>query len=669
MKACRIILLSLGVLSAHPLTGGAQPRITAGSAYCAQRHIEGNAFAPARVLQGGPAHAYDVVKYSLALDIYHCYATPFPRSFSGYELVTFLVDSSLGSVTLDAANNSLVVDSVTLGASGFTHANDILTLNLDRTHSPGDTVHVGIFYRHKDVIDAAFYVGTDGMVFTDCEPQGARKWFPCWDRPSDKALWDLTAIVPSTVKLGSNGHLADSTTRNDTTTFHWISRDPVATYLMVLTSRVGYNLDIVEWPKISNPADSIPIRFYWNTGESNLGHIESIIVPMTTRYSQLFGEHPFEKNGFATLNSSFPWGGMENQTLTSLCPNCWDESLVSHEFAHQWFGDMITCGTWADVWLNEGFATYCEALWIETTGGPASYASSIANDASYYLGANPGWPIYNPTWAVLTPSDNILFNYAITYIKGACVLHMLRYVLGDSVFFSAMKAYATDPAYKFKSTVTADFASKMSQTTGQDLSWFFNEWVYQPNHPVYHNTYSIDSLGSGAWQVTFHAVQTQPNPAFFTMPLELKVSFTIGQDSLIRVMNDANNQVYSFTFSRKPSALQFDPNNGIVLKQGGISDVAESAGLPGELSLEQNFPNPFNPTTDIRFTIPAGAIHETSLRVYDILGREVAVLVNERKNPGTYTVAFDAGGLASGVYFYRLTAGSFDQTRRMLLLR
>ena len=84
-----------------------------------------------------------------------------------------------------------------------------------------------------------------------------------------------------------------------------------------------------------------------------------------TTYSELFGEHPFEKNGFATLNNQFVWGGMENQTLTSLCPNCWDEGLISHEFAHQWFGDMITCATWADIWLNEGFATYTEALWLE----------------------------------------------------------------------------------------------------------------------------------------------------------------------------------------------------------------------------------------------------------------------------------------------------------------
>ena len=141
---------------------------------------------------------------------------------------------------------------------------------------------------------------------------------------------------------------------------------------------------------------------------------------MTTGFSQLFGEHPFEKNGFATLNNQFQWGGMENQTLTSLCPNCWSENLVSHEFAHQWFGDMITCATWADIWLNEGFATYWKRSGTNSRADTRAYKSDINNDASSYLSGNPGWPMYNPSWAITTPPNNTLFNYAITYAKGAC---------------------------------------------------------------------------------------------------------------------------------------------------------------------------------------------------------------------------------------------------------
>jgi aminopeptidase N len=129
---------------------------------------------------------------------------------------------------------------------------------------------------------------------------------------------------------------------------------------------------------------------------------------------------------------------MENQTLITLCSNCWDATTVAHEFSHQWFGDAVTCGTWADVWLNEGFATYCEALWSEYNGGYTAYKNTINSRVNSYFSQNPGWPIYNPQWAVITPNSNTLYNYAITYCKGAGVLHMLRYI-----FFRIPRSFLT----------------------------------------------------------------------------------------------------------------------------------------------------------------------------------------------------------------------------------
>ncbi len=677
------VLLSLFL----PIAVVAQVQPASGSAYCARKMVRGGADPDVQLLVGGPSHAFDVQQYTLVLDIYNCFRGSFPSSFNGRETIRFAVDTTLSSIALNAVNTSLTIDSVGGAATGFTHVGNILTLTLDRSYAPGDTVEVRIAYRHKNVSDYAFYVSSDSMVFTDCEPQGARKWFPCWDAPSDKALWDLTAIVPASVKLGSNGRLVDSSTSHDTTTFHWVSRDPVATYLMVLTAKAGYNLDIVQWPRLSNPAETIPFRFYWNTGESvsNLRYIESIIIPMTTRFSQLFGEYPFEKGGFATLNNLFGWGGMENQTLISICPNCWDEYLVAHEFAHQWFGDMITCGTWADIWLNEGFATYCEALWSEATYGSQAYKSDIVGDATSYLNNNGGWPIYNPSWATSPPGLNILFNPAITYYKPACVLHMLRYVLGDSLFFATLNSYATDPAYRYKSAVTADFIAKANAVAGQDLGWFFTEWLNQPNHPVYANTYAIIPSGGSSWTVRFKAIQTQTNTGFFAMPLELSIAFATGPDTLVRVMNTSNNQVFAFDVSRQPTSLTFDPSNNIVLKKATtvLVDVQNIAQAPSQFELEQNYPNPFNPTTTIKYTIGgvvalSGAhfsgvegrtLTDVRLAVYDILGREVAVLVNERQAAGSHEVTFDGRGLASGVYVYRLSAGAMVQTRSMVLVK
>ncbi len=669
-------LMFAHMASAQSLAPADRP---SGALLCSQKKSNGNALLSIGATSASPTHAYDVLNYRLNLDIYSCFLSPYPHSYNALEVITFRADSSLDSIALDAVNSSLTVDSVGYDGASFAHAADILTVRLGRSLVPGDVDSVRIYYRHNPVNDYAFYA-SNGMVFTDCEPQGARKWFPCWDEPSDKATTDITTKVPATVKLGSNGRLADSTTIADTTWFHWVSRDPVATYLVVMTGKIGYNLDIVPWHKLSDSTQIVPMRFYWNAGEttSNLDYIESIIGPMTTRYSQLFGEHPFEKNGFATIpaGAGFPWGGMENQTLTSLCADCWYESLVSHEFAHQWFGDMITCGTWADIWLNEGFATYCEALWDEYWRGAAVYKSDIVGDASGYLNNNPGWPIYNASWAVTPPSEGVLFNTAITYDKGACVLHMLRYVLSDSLFFAAMKGYATDTLnFKYKSAVTADWLAKMSSVAGQDLSWF-GEWLYQPNHPTYQNTYAIASPSPGAWTVTFRVRQTQKNAAFFQMPIDIRLSFSSGPDSTVRVFNGTNNQSFTFTLDRQPLSVQFDPDNNIVLKTATLSQTAvdEANLLPGEYRLEQNYPNPFNPSTEIGYRVQGTGYGVVTLKVYDVLGREVAVLVNERKGPGRYTVRWDASTYSSGVYLYTLRASNghgvqFVSTKAMVLIK
>lgn len=621
-----------------------------------------------------PVHSFDVLEYKLNVDIYNCFITPFPKSFTGMNQMTFRVDSVINSIKLNANNTSLGIDTIKIGTAilTFTHVSNIVTINLDRTYNPGETVVMNISYHHNNVTDNSFYV-SNGMVFTDFPPEGARGFYPCWDKPGDKAKWNFTARVPANVLLGSNGRLADSTVSGGAIFYNWISRDPISTYLTTMIGKVNYNLDVIWWKKISNPNDSIPVRFYWNTGESGLANIKSKMPAMMTRYSQMFGEHPFEKNGFATSNNLFQWAGMENQTLTILAANHWNEVTVSHEFGHQWFGDLISPGTWADVWLNEGFATYCEALWKESTTGYAAYKSSINGNASGYLGGNPGWPIYNPSWAITTPNLNTLYNTAITYDKGSCVLHMLRYVLQDtSVFFNCLRSYATDTAnFKFKNAITADFVARVNQVSGQDLNWFFDQWVYQPNHPVYANKYWFTNNGGLNWTVNFTAKQTQaaPSPAFFKMPMEIKISFVGGTDTTIRIMNDMNNQQFAFNFNKQPSAFQFDPNSNIVIKAGnttiGVENISNE--IPGTYSLKQNYPNPFNPVTNINFSIPKQSF--VKITVYDNLGREVNQLVNGLYAAGSYKADFDGTNLSSGLYFYRIEAGSFVETKSMILTK
>jgi aminopeptidase N len=626
-----------------------------------------------------PRHSFDVLNYKLFFDIYNCFKTPFPKTFIANNIIYFRVDSTLNSIKLNAVNTSLIIDSVRLlngTILNFTHTANILNITLDRTYNSNEFVTIKIYYRHNSMADNGFYV-SNGMVFTDSPPEGARKWFPCWDKPSDKATVDITAKVPLAARLGSNGRLADSTVTGDTIYYHWISRDPVATYLTVFTGKIGYRQDYVYWHKLSNPNDSIPTVFYSNAGE-NFNAIKSLMNTAMTFFSQKFGEYPFEKNGFATIQggAGFTWGGMENQTLISLCTGCWGETTVIHEFAHQWFGDLVTCGTWADVWLNEGFATFMEAIWTERTQGYAGYKALINSYRNTYIATNKGFPLSDPVWINYTPGNDSLYDVGIIYDKGACVLHQLRYVLGDTVFFNVLNSYATDTVnFKYKNATTQEFNNKANQVSGQNLDWYFDSWVYQANHPVYLNNYSIGNTGGNNWRVDFLAKQTQTNAGFFQMPIKLKISFTTGADTVIRVMNNVNNQLFSYNFTRQPTMLVFDPDYDIVLKVATTIGVKEiSTVVPEKFELFQNYPNPFNPTTNIKYQITNNSF--IILKVFDILGKDIVTLVNEKQKPGTYEATFDGSNLASGIYFYQLKivdplwrTENFVETKKLILLK
>jgi hypothetical protein len=258
---------------------------------------------------------------------------------------------------------------------------------------------------------------------------------------------------------------------------------------------------------------------------------------------------------------------------------------------------------------------------------------------------------------------------------------MLRYVVGDSaVFFNLLRGYSMDTAnFRYKSSATVDFAAKISQIAGYDLTWFIDEWIMQPNHPVYGNIYQFVTLGGGYYGVGFQAIQTQSNTPFHRMPLEVRITFASGPDTTFRVSNTFNNQFWWWTFNRQPTAFAFDPNNDIVLKQGttnpGIvptSIVNIGNEVPDRFALLQNYPNPFNPATKIRFAIPSRSVVE--LKVYDAAGRLVSTIHSGTVEPGNYAAEFNASDHASGVYYYELTAvsdtkGTFRDVKKMVVLK
>lgn len=513
-----------------------------------------------------PQDTFDVINYSLYLDLFNCFIKPYPSSFTAEETITLKANTRIGEIKLNAHNASLLVDSISKAGISFTHDSNILSIKLDKFYESEEAFDVKIYFRHKDVIDSAVYVG-DGLFYTDCETQGARRWFPCKDMPNDKATMNLIAKVPSNVLLASNGVLIDSTIIRDTTKYNWYSEHPISTYLISVVGKVNFNLDIIYWKRLETQ-DSIEIRFYWQDGETayNLNNIKTKILRMLDIFSAKYGSYPFDKLGFATTNSQFPWGGMENQTMVTLCPNCWTELLICHETIHQWFGDMISPERWSDIWLNEGFATYNEAIWLESQQGYSEYKNHILNEAEKYLSKNPGWPIYNQEEDEKITNDIILFNDAIKYSKAACVLHQLRYVLGDSVFFNCLYLYSTNPDFKYSNISTKEFIDFVNDVSNREMNWFFDKWIYQPNHPVYQNNYNIEKTGVDKWEVDYTVYQVQTNSSFFKMPIELRFVFG-DRDTLIKIDNNYNLQTFSFEFEEEPQKISFDPNNEIVLKE------------------------------------------------------------------------------------------------------
>lgn len=608
----------------------------------------------------------DVIYYKLDLSI-----TTSPSYLRG--VVTVMARSTvagLTSITLDLMN-ALIVDSVKTGNTilSFTRQPTTMTLTLDRGYGAGEIMTVDIYYRgvpgSSGFGSFAFttHAGTP-WVYTLSEPYGAKDWWPCKDHPVDKAdSVDVWVTVDSSFKVGSNGKLvAVINNGNGTKTHRWAERHPISTYLVSLA--ITNYAEFTNWFKYSQ-ADSMPVLNY--VLPEHLANAQSVL-PLTTGmlgvYSDKFCLYPFvdEKYG----HSEFGWGGgMEHQTMTSL--GGFSEMLVAHELAHQWFGDMITCANWPNIWMNEGFATYCAGLYYEAKYGTSSYWSYIngqMTSASFAVGS---------VFIRDTSSVNTLFNYNLVYAKGATVLHMLRHVLGDSAFFRSLRSYANDPRFRFGTATTENFRQVCETVSGTPLGYFFNEWIYGENFPRY--TYSWQAIPDtgGSYIVPIRIQQTTgtTNPAFFAMPIDFRLAGT-GLDTTVVLLDTLADQTFNVRVPRLPTTGQLDPNNWILktatLGPVGVSDLAQAA---LSFKLENNYPNPFNPVTSIKYRLQnTGSVR---LIIYDVLGRQVRALVDDVQAAGWHLIVWDGmndtrQGVTSGTYFYRIENNGNVDTRKMILL-
>ena len=447
----------------------------------------------------------------------------------------------------------------------------------------------------------------------------------------------------------------ESTNNADTTTtYKWKNKYSIAQYLISVAVTDYYLYS--QYFKYS-VSDSMPVTHYiypesFNSIKPQLDKT----IDMLHIFSDKFGLYPFinSKYGHAQINVS---GGMEHQTCTSI--GLFTENVIAHELAHQWWGDKITCRDWHHIWLNEGFATYSEGIYLEQVEGKESYDSFIRLlmfNAKKAVGTIYCQDIENP--------ENI-FDKNRTYAKGGVVLHMLRGVLGDSVFARCLMEYSKDTSVAYKTAVTEDFKRVCERVSGISLDYFFSEWIYGAGYPKYILNWSYEQGSGNGYNVKLNVKQSS---GIFKMPVDITIKTGNGEQ-MFRVFSDSAEQNYIFSVNGKPMNLVFDPENKI------LKDKTGDETYPGiTFRLGQNYPNPFNGVTVIEYEILKYGL--VNISVYDILGRNVKEIINTVLTPGSYRASFEGAGISSGVYFYRMTVhpgGSstegFEDVKKMVIMR
>ncbi|MFA6185872.1 MAG: M1 family aminopeptidase [Phycisphaerae bacterium] len=499
----------------------------------------------------------DILNCSLNLDI-----NPTTEIVSGTNALTVKsLINGLATFTLDLRDN-MTVDSVTGDVASYTHPGHTIEITLNRPYDINEIFTVTVTYHGipQNLGFSSFDWTThngNAIFATLSEPWFAHTWWPCKDVLDDKFTMDMWVTVPSWMIVTSNGLLQGTdSVAGGKTRYRWHESYPIATYLVSLT---GTNY--VHWTyNYNHAAGTMPVEMYaYPESESYVRGITADLVTQIQTFSSAYGEYPFinEKYGI----TQFQWsGGMENQTLTS--QGAYASWLNAHELSHQWWGDMITCKTWHDIWLNEGFATYSEAVYEEKRPG-GSYSLYFSRMQSRRPGS------YGGTVYVYDISDfGAVFDGTTVYNKAAWVLHMLRHVVGDANFFDILATYRS--AYEGDSATTEDFRASAESVYGGDLQWFFDEWVYNGGAPYYRFGWEQQQIGSQNWMRLYINQYQQASYGYpnFKMPIDI----TINSASTTPVWNNAVSQWYLIKTASPVTSVQFDKNTWIL--RGTTSSVS-----------------------------------------------------------------------------------------------
>ena len=472
------------------------------------------------------------------------------------------------------------------------------------------------------------------IIWTLSEPYGAKGWWPCKQDLNDKI--DLIDVFITTPKFNSNNEeniavsngleISQITSGQDKTT-HFKHQYPIPAYLIAIavTNYLTYS-HVVD----NNGSPFEIVNYVYPENHDNANQSTPITVDIMNLFSDLFEEYPFSNEKYG--HAQFGWGGgMEHTTVSFM--GGFSRGLIAHELAHQWFGNKVTCGSWKDIWLNEGFATYLSGLVIENLDGFESFTSWKQNRINS-ITSQPGGSVYiidNDT------TSSRIFNGRLSYSKGAMVAHMLRKELNDAIFFESLQNYLADPDLSYGYAKSDDFIASVEETVQVDLTEFFNDSLYGEGYPTYTIEWSQPSENLARFVI--NQVQSHWIVDFFESKVTLKLNGTNGENTTITLDNTYNGQEFFQTVLFDISDIEFDPYYDIISKNNEIVLSLTSNDIQNEVSIS---PTPTNNKFKI---IKPRNLTIDSLIIYNVSGQNVA----SRK----YSKYIDVRGFSPGQYFIK----------------
>ena len=500
------------------------------------------------------------------------------QSFSGTCTLTLLpIRNGIQQLTLDAVNLNIQSVQVDETPQAFDYDGEQLHIQMLKATETGKAIKIAIAYGVEKPQRGLYFIAPDKhypnkptQVWTQGEDEDSRFWFPCFDYPGQLATSEIRVRVPKSLIAISNGELITTEEVGDDKTYHWLQQQVHPTYLMTLA--VG------DFAEIRDEWQGKPVTYYVEKGYEEEARRSMGKTPqMIEFFSEKFGyPYPYPKYAQVCVDD-FIFGGMENTSTTLLTDRCLlderaaldndrTESLVAHELAHQWFGDLVVIKHWSHAWIKEGLASYSEVFWTEHEYG--------ADDAAYYLLGEARSYLAEDSSRYRRPIVTHIYREAIElydrhlYEKGACVYHMIRTELGDELFWKAIQTFVQDNAHKTVETI--DLLRAIEKASGRNLLFLFDQYVFRGGHPDYKVAYSWDNDSQLA-KVTVAQTQAKEGKNGSDSELfDLKIPIAFGyteQDAkapelkTFAVRVHEREQSFYFPLEKKPQFISFDCGN------------------------------------------------------------------------------------------------------------